>query len=72
MDRLDGGEVAIGNAKRFVRRSELDTVAYGQLALDLPVDADAREAAGIVGGKFSVPFLDRELVCGRVDRDDRC
>jgi len=72
MDRLDGGEVAIGNAERFVGRSELDAVAYGQLAFDLPVDADACETAGIVGGKLSVPFLDRELVCGRVDRDYQC
>ena len=72
MDRLDGGEVAIGNAERFVGRGELDAVAYGELAFDLSVDADACEAAGIVGGEFSVRFLDCELVCGRVDRDDRC
>ena len=36
------------------------------------VDADAGKAAGIVGRKLSVRFLDRELVCGWVDRDDRC
>ena len=53
MDRLDGGEVAIGNAERFVGRGELDAVAYGELAFDLLVDADACEAARIVGGKFS-------------------
>jgi hypothetical protein len=29
MNRLDGREVAIGNAKRFVGRGELDAVAYG-------------------------------------------
>ena len=28
MDRLDGGEVAIGNAKRFVGCGELDAVTY--------------------------------------------
>jgi hypothetical protein len=66
------GEVAIGNAKRFVGRGELDAVAYGELAFDLSIDADAGETAGIVGGKFLVRFLDRELVCGWVDRDDRC
>ena len=53
MDRLDGGEVAIGNAKRFVGGGELDAVAYGELAFDLLVDADACEAAGIVGRKLS-------------------
>jgi hypothetical protein len=47
MDRIDGREVTIGNAKRFVGRSKLDAVAYGELAFDLLVDADAREAAGI-------------------------
>ena len=71
-NRLDYCEVAIGNAERFVGRGELDAVAYGELAFDLSVDADACESAGIVGGKFSVRFLDRELVCGWVDRDDRC
>jgi hypothetical protein len=39
---------------------------------DLSVDADAGESAGIVGGKFSVCFLDRELVSAWVDCDDRC
>ena len=72
MDRFDDGEVAIGNAERFVGCGELDAVADGELALDLSVDADAGEAAGIVGGKFLVRFLDGELVCGWVDRDNRC
>jgi len=72
MDRLDRGHVAIRNAERFVGRCELDAVAHGELAFDLSVDADACETAGIVGGKLLVRFLDRELVCGRVDRDDRC
>src|SRR5208282_3709897 len=72
MDLLNGGEVAIGNAERFVGRGELNAVAYGQLAFDLSIDADACETAGIVGGKFFVRLLDSELVCGWVDRDDRC
>ena len=72
MNRLDGREVAIGNAERFVGRSKLDAVAHGELAFDLSVDANACETAGIVGGKLLVRFLDRELVCGWVDRDDRC
>ena len=29
MDRIDGREVAIGNAKRLVGRGELDAIAYG-------------------------------------------
>jgi len=72
MNRLDGPEVAIGNAKRFVGGCELDAVAYGELAVDLLVDADACKASGIVGRKLSVCFFDRELVCGWVDRYDRC
>ena len=47
-------------------------VAYRKLAFALLVDADAGEAAGIVGRKFVVRFLDREQVCGWIDRDDRC
>ena len=70
-NRLDYCKVAIGNAQRFIGRGELDAVAYGELAFDFLVDADACEAAGIVGGKFLVRFLYRELVCGWVDRDDR-
>jgi hypothetical protein len=61
MDCFDRGEVAIDNAKRFVGRGELDAVAHGELAFDLPVDADSREAAGIVGGKLFIRFLDQEL-----------
>ena len=70
LDRLDGSEVAIGNAKRFVGRCELEALSYGELAFNLPVDADARKAAGIVGDKFFVRLLDSELVCGWVDRND--
>src|SRR6266478_9894438 len=72
VDRLDRGHVAICNAERFVGGSKLDAVAYGKLAFDLLVDADAGEAAGIVGRKLSVRFFDCELVCGWVDCDDRC
>ena len=54
MDRLDNGEVTIGNAERFVGGGELDAVAYGELAVDFSVDADTCEAAGIVGGNFLV------------------
>jgi hypothetical protein len=50
-DGLDGGKVAIGDAKRLVGRGELDAVAYGKLAVDLAVDADAGQAARIVGGQ---------------------
>ena len=52
-DGLDHGEVAIGDAKRLVGRGELDAVADGELAVDLSVDADAGEAARIVGSKFA-------------------
>ena len=72
MDHLDDREITIGNAKRFVGCGELDAVTYGELAFDLSVDADAGKAAGIVGGKFSVRFLDSELVCRWVDCEDGC
>jgi hypothetical protein len=64
VDRLDRGHVAIHNAERFVGGSKLDAVAYRELVSDLLVHADAGEAAGIVGRKFSVRFLDREQICG--------
>src|SRR5208337_3947390 len=58
VDRLDGGHVAICNAERFVGGSKLDAFTYGELPLDLLVDADACKAAGIVGRKLSARFLD--------------
>jgi hypothetical protein len=72
VDCLDRRHVAICNAEPFVGGSKLDAVAQGKLALDLVVDADAGKAAGIVGRKLSVRFLDREFVCGWIDRDNRC
>src|ERR1035438_854963 len=71
MDGLDGGQFAVGDAERFIGRGELDAVAYRELAVDLAVDADASQAAGIVGGTFSVGFLDRKLVGGWVDGGNR-
>src|SRR5580692_7070604 len=70
-NRLDYCKVAIGNAQRFVGRGELNAVAYGELAIDFLVDADACESARIIGGKFPVRFLDRELVGGWRSRADR-
>ena len=71
LDRLDRGHVAIRNAERFVGCGELDTVAYGELAVDFLVDTDPGKAAGIVGSKFTIRFLYCEQVCSRVDSDDR-
>ncbi len=71
LNGFDHSHVSIGNAERFVGRGELDAVTYGEFAFDLLVDADAGEAAGIVGRKFSVRLLDRQLVCARIDRYDR-
>ena len=72
LNRLDHSHVTIGNAERFVRRGELDSVTYREFAVDFLVDADTREAAGIIGGKFLVRFLDCKQVCGWINRDDRC
>jgi hypothetical protein len=71
MDGLDSGQFAIGDAERFIGCGELDAVANRELTVDLAVDADAGQAAGIIGGKFSVSFLDCKLVGGWVDRYDR-
>ena len=66
-DRFDDGKVAIRNAERFVGCGELDTLAYGELAVDFLIDAHAGQATGIVGRELMVRLLDREQVCGRVD-----
>ena len=68
-DRLDDGKVAIGDAKRLVRSSELDAVAGREVMRDFPIDADAGEAAWVVIGSFTRGFLDRKQVGGRVDAD---
>ena len=65
-NRTDHGKVAVGDAKCFVGRGELDAIASGKLAVDLPVDADAGEAAGIVAGNFSIRFYDGKLIGYRV------
>jgi hypothetical protein len=44
MDRLDNGEVTIGNVERFVGGGELDAVVDGELAVDLAVDADTGQS----------------------------
>jgi hypothetical protein len=61
VDGLEPGHVAIHNAERFIRGSRLDAVSYRELSLELLLDADASESAGIVGRKLSVRFFDREL-----------
>ena len=71
IDRRDDGEVAIGNAQRFVGCGELNPVAHRELAVDLSLDADTGQASGIVGSKFLVCFLNCEQICDWVDRDYR-
>ena len=71
VDLLDDGEVAIGNAERFVGRGELDAIAYGELVFDSSVNTDAGESARIIGDNFAVRFLNGELVGSWVDGDDR-
>ena len=70
-DRFDDGKVAIRNAERFVGCGELDTLAYGELAVDFLIDTHAGQATGIVGRELMVRLLDREQVCGRVDCNHR-
>src|ERR1700677_2102776 len=71
MDRLDGSEVAIGDAERFVGSGELNSVADRELPFHLPINAYTDEAAGIVGDKLLVRFLDREQVGCWVDGNYR-
>jgi hypothetical protein len=52
------GKVAISDAKRLVRRGELDAIAFGEFSADLAVDADAGQAARVVGGLFTGGFFD--------------
>ena len=66
-DRFDDRKVAIRNAECFVGCCELDTLAYGELAVDFLIDTHAGQATGIVGRELMVRLLDREQVCGRVD-----
>ena len=56
MDGLDGREVAIGDAKRFVWGRELDAVAYRELTVDFLIDADAGESTGIIGSSSWFAF----------------
>ena len=46
MDRLDGGEVAISNAKRLVGRCELAAVAHREFSLSFAIDALRRASWG--------------------------
>ena len=62
MDRLDDSEVAIGNAERFVRRGELDSIAYREVVFGLSVNTDTGESARIIGGNFALRFLNAEVV----------
>ena len=55
-DGLDDGKVAIGDAERLVGRGELDAVADGKLPVDFAIDADAGQAARIVGGNSPDAF----------------
>ena len=54
MDRFDDGKVAIRNAERFVGCGELDTLAYGELTVDLLIDTHAGQPTWIVGRKLMV------------------
>src|SRR5208282_2792378 len=60
---IEFDQAVVVEAERFVGGSKLDAFTYGELPLDLLVDADACKAAGIVGRKLSARFLDREFVC---------
>ena len=56
--------------KRQVRRGELDPVTNGELTSNLAIDADAGQAAGIVGDEFAGCRVDGKQVRGWVDGDN--
>ena len=51
---FDYRKIPISNAKRLVRRGELDAVAFGEFPADFTVDADTGEAARIICGPFAM------------------
>jgi hypothetical protein len=51
-DGLDGGKVAIGDAKRPVGCGELDAVVHEKLAIDHAVHAEAGQAAEPLWGNL--------------------
>ena len=53
LNGLDHGEIPVGDAKLFVRRSELDAVAGGEVVYHLSIDADAGQAARIISDAFA-------------------
>jgi hypothetical protein len=62
---IDGGKVAVADAKRLVRSGELDAVADGKFARNFPIHSDAGESAWIVGAQLGalVSFF-RPAICG--------
>lgn len=71
MDRFDDGEVAIGDAERLIRRSELNAVTGGEFSVCLLIDADACEAARVVCCEFAVLFRHCEQVRRWINCDHR-
>ena len=47
---LDDRKVAIGDAQRLVRGRELDTIAFGELLRDFPINVHAGEPPRIIFG----------------------
>ena len=67
-----GLDLIFPSSKRFVRRRELNPVPDGEFMGHFPVDADAGQAAGIIGEDITGSMFDgHQIHCG-VCTDDRC
>ena len=63
-DRLYNGKVAIGDAQRLVRSSELNAVTCREGLRTPAIDADTSESTRVVIGNLTRRSLDRQNVGG--------
>src|SRR5579883_477892 len=67
LNALNRAEFAVGDAKLFDRRYELETVAGGELALLLSEDIHPTQAARIVSDGSTIRAFDSQQICLRID-----
>src|ERR1700732_1779743 len=62
VDSLHGAQVTVGDLQLPVRRCELNSVADGELPLDLSIGRDATETRWGIGNLCSVEFLHADKI----------
>lgn len=70
VDGSNGAEVAVGDAKRFIRLGELNAVAGRELTRTFGEDIDTAQPAWIVGDRGSIVEFDGERIRARIDFPD--